>query len=146
MEESERTLEMFWNNHYVRLNNCLYLRKFEQKFKDVCLSLLSIYEQLDRIASEANSENYSNKQLNLKQQEMDYDKCIHMLLSLNEKSKVRFVTITIPTTSLPTNNIPTNTIPTTTTTTTATTATATTSATITNNTFTDTTTSSSVFF
>lgn len=40
MEESERTLEMFWNNHFIRLNKCLDLRKFEQKFKDV--SFISI--------------------------------------------------------------------------------------------------------
>jgi hypothetical protein len=35
MEESERTLELFWSNHFIRLNKCLDLRKFEQKFKDV---------------------------------------------------------------------------------------------------------------
>ena len=35
MEESELTLETFWKNHFVRLNKCLDLRKFEQKFKDV---------------------------------------------------------------------------------------------------------------
>lgn len=35
MEESELTLEMFWKNHFIRLNKCLDLRKFEQKFKDV---------------------------------------------------------------------------------------------------------------
>ena len=35
MEESELTLETFWKNHFIRLNKCLDLRKFEQKFKDV---------------------------------------------------------------------------------------------------------------
>jgi len=37
MEESEKTLNMFWENHFVRLNKCLDLRKFEQKFKDVSI-------------------------------------------------------------------------------------------------------------
>ena len=35
MDESEKTLNVFWENHYVRLNKCLDLRKFEHKFKDV---------------------------------------------------------------------------------------------------------------
>ena len=43
MEESEQTLEMFWKNHFVRLNKCLDLRKFEQKFKDVSLIIYFIY-------------------------------------------------------------------------------------------------------
>jgi hypothetical protein len=35
MEDSEKTLDMFWKNHHIRLNKCLDLRKFEQDFKDV---------------------------------------------------------------------------------------------------------------
>lgn len=37
MEESEKTLNMFWDNHYIRLNKCLDLRKFEQDFKNVSI-------------------------------------------------------------------------------------------------------------
>jgi hypothetical protein len=47
MEESELTLETFWKNHFVRLNKCLDLRKFEQKFKDVRSYLLYLNKSFD---------------------------------------------------------------------------------------------------
>jgi hypothetical protein len=47
MEESELTLETFWKNHFVRLNKCLDLRKFEQKFKDVRTYLLYLNKSFD---------------------------------------------------------------------------------------------------
>lgn len=79
MEESERTLEMFWNNHFIRLNKCLDLRKFEQRFRDVRINLLGIYDRLDQI----NDENIGNVD--------EYDAFIHDLQLLNEQSKVEFL-------------------------------------------------------
>ncbi|CAF0750342.1 unnamed protein product [Brachionus calyciflorus] len=78
MEESQRTLEMFWNNHFIRLNKCLDLRKFEQKFKDVRINILQIYEKLSSI----NDENIELEQ--------DYDNFISLLQVLNEQSKSAF--------------------------------------------------------
>lgn len=76
MEESERTLEMFWNNHFIRLNKCLDLRKFEQKFKDVRINLLGIYARLEQI----DDSTIGNVD--------EYDAFIHDLQLLNEQSKV----------------------------------------------------------
>lgn len=77
MEESERTLEMFWNNHFIRLNKCLDLRKFEQRFKDVRIQLLGVYARLEQI----NDDTIGNVD--------EYDAFIHDLQLLNDQSKVR---------------------------------------------------------
>ncbi|RNA23699.1 guanine nucleotide exchange factor DBS isoform X4 [Brachionus plicatilis] len=78
MEESQKTLEMFWNNHFIRLNKCLDLRKFEQQFKDVRINILKINEKLASISDE-------NIQL-----EEEYDSFIRLLQVLNEQSKSAF--------------------------------------------------------
>lgn len=77
MEESERTLEMFWNNHFIRLNKCLDLRKFEQRFKDVRIQLIGVYARLEQI----NDDTIGNVD--------EYDAFIHDLQLLNDQSKVR---------------------------------------------------------
>jgi hypothetical protein len=78
MEESELTLETFWKNHFIRLNKCLDLRKFEQKFKDVRKNLLNIHEKFNQIDDER------------LESEEDYENCINLLQILNEDSKNAF--------------------------------------------------------
>ncbi len=46
MEESEKTLNMFWDNHYIRLNKCLDLRRFEQNFKNVNTKIKTFNKRL----------------------------------------------------------------------------------------------------
>jgi hypothetical protein len=35
LEETERTFDDFWQSHFIKLNQCLELRQFEQDFREL---------------------------------------------------------------------------------------------------------------
>ena len=103
LDESEKTLNSFWKNHYVRLNQCLDLRNLDRRFKNVsninanislskCLRVwsnirfisLQIRINLIEISDKLNSINDENCSTI-----DDYENCIKALKSLTEIAQVR---------------------------------------------------------